>query len=619
MPQTIWRDPEVDPAALPTPSGAGASSRLAACLEAVALTGIVIACSGYRFGTGMQLMLVPYVRRLADPRHLGNDWLIGLVPKHYNVTWLLAVLSRLADLELIFLLAHVATTLLFVLALRRLSQVLFGGGAAFYLALFLLLRWGAGGLGGNILFGDYFNPHNLGVPFCALALAYVLEGRLVRGALLAGVATNAHLLLGLNTFLLLAAVALLANRALDWPALVRGALLYALISAPAILPVLGLAGGSEALDPAEFLRIHVWMRNPHHYAPSAWPLSDYAKFGFVVLFAAAASLRRRPRGEIHRRALVFCGGVAILCLAAAFAVEVVPLEVVTKLQFFRMTIFVRLLAVLYVANFLARALEESGPRLLGALALLAAPPRFALLLPAAGVALTPENPARRRAWLLGVGGVSAAVVIAIAYVDRLPSAFSQNRATAGTAIAMVLGAALLAALLAIVARFAPRLRTRVVALSLLILLAVVRLATGTAFEYGLPDPARDPWVEACRWIRDHTPSDAVFVAPPDRANFRLFAERAQIVDFKGNTFWEDGIVEWKRRLEDLANTSDLDCHGIGPCRRALRAGYASLREADFERLSRKYGADYVVTEAELCSFLLVHSNERFRVYRAPGR
>ena len=264
MLKTTLRDEELESAASPPRSSAGASPRLVGCLETAALTAVVIICTGYRFGTGMQLMLVPYVRRLADSQHLSNDWLIGLVPKHYNVTWLLAALSRLADLEVIFFLAHVAAMLLFVFALRRLSQVLFGGGAAFYLSLFLLLRWGTGGLGGNILFGDYFNPHNLGVPFCALALAYVLEGRFLRGALLAAIATNVHLLLGLNTFLLLAVVSLLADRPFDRPALLRGSLLYALVAAPAILPVLVLAGGSEALGSAEFLRIHVWMRNPHH-------------------------------------------------------------------------------------------------------------------------------------------------------------------------------------------------------------------------------------------------------------------------------------------------------------------------------------------------------------------
>jgi Domain of unknown function (DUF6798) len=621
MLQRIYPDQALEArGASPPLATVGVSSCLVACLEALALAGLVIACTGYRFGTGMQLMLVPYVRRLADSQHLSNDWLIGLVPKHYNVTWLLAVLSRLADFELIFFLAHVATTFLFVFALRRLSQVLFGGGAAFYLALFLLLRWGTGGLGGNLLFGDYFNPHYLGVPFCALALACVLEGRFVRGALLAAIATNVHLLLGLNTFLLLAIVSLLADRPFDRPALLRGSLLYVLVAAPAILPVLVLAGGSEALDSAEFLRIHVWMRNPHHYAPSTWPLSDYAKFGFIVLFAAVASLRHRPQTEIHRRVLAFCGGVAIFCLGAAFAVEVVPLELVTKLQFFRMTIFVRLLAALYVANFLGRALEERGPRLLGALALLAAPPRLALLLPAAGLALTPEDSIRRRAWLIGVGAAAAALAIVIAHDSRLPAGLPQNRATAGTVVAMVLGAIVLAALLTLTRRLAPpRRQGRIVALSLLILFTGMGLAKGTTFEYRLPDPTTDPWVEVCRWIHDHTPRDAVFVAPPYRGDFRLLAERAEIVDFKGNTFWEDGIVEWKRRLENLANTSDLDCQGIGPCRRALRAGYALLGEADFERLSRKYGADYVVTEEELPSFPLMHSNQRFHVYRVPGR
>lgn len=592
-----------------------ASTRLVRFLEALALAAVVIVSTGYRFGTGMQLMLVPHLRRLADPEHLRNDWLIGLVPKHYNVTWLLAALSRLMSLELLFFLAHVAATLLFVVALRRVSRVLFGAGPAFYLALFLLLRWGGGGLGGNLLFGDYFNPHTLGVPFCALALAYALEGRFVHGALLAGIATDVHMLLGLDLFLVLAIAELLAARPVDPARLTGGMLVYALVSLPTLLPVAVLAGGSEALDSAEFLRIHVWMRNPHHYAPSAWPLEDYAKFGFVVLFAALASLRSRPVPEVHRRVVALCSAVALLCLVATFAVEVVPLEIPTKLQFFRMTIFVRLFVVLYVASFLAATLAESGPRRIGALALLAAPPRLALLVPAAGTALLPAEPRRRRRWLAALAAATGVLAAAIVAGGHLPSALPQNRATPAMLAAAVVGAAALAALLALARRLTPRRPDRLFALSLLALFAATRLAKGPAFEYRLPDATRSPWAEACHWIRDHTPPDAVFLAPPDHGDFRLLAERAQVVDFKGNTFWERDIVEWKRRLDDLANSSDLDCRGLGECRAALRAGYASLREADFQRLGRKYGAAYALTETELPGLPRVHSSGTFHLYR----
>lgn len=596
--------------------------RWAAALEATALTGFTIACTGYRFGTGMQLMLIPYARRLVDRGYLANDWLLGLVPKHYAVTWALGASSRLVNLELVFLLAHLATTILFVLALRRLARVLFGGGGVLYLSLFLLLSWGAGGLGGNVLFGDYFNPHNLGVPFCAFALASALEGRFVHGALFAAIATDVHLLLGLNTFALLVSVRLLSDRPFDRAAWIRGTLLYAAIAGPAILPVFLLARGSDVLAPAEFQRIHVWMRNPHHYAPSTWPLSEFAKFGFVVLFAAVASLRHRPAPDVHRRVLVFCGTVAVLCLVATLAVQAVPVEFVTKLQFFRMTIFVRLIAVLYVANFVARTVDEgSGVARLGALAVLATPPRLALTALAAGISLTPQDRRRRRAWLLGIGVSAAAVAFAVVVAgDRALFLTRHNRATAGGLLAAGLGTAALAALLALLRDVFPRRpQSSVAAFASLLVLAGARAATGTTFAYGLPEPGTSRWVEVCRWVRDHTPHDAVFIAPPYRGDFRLLAERAEIVDFKGNTFWENAIVEWKKRLEDLANTRDLDCSGIDECRRALRTGYRSLREPDFERLACRYGAAYVVTDAELPSFPRLHANGRWAVYGVPGR
>jgi hypothetical protein len=101
---------------------------------------------------------------------------------------------------------------------------------------------------------------------------------------------------------------------------------------------------------------------------------------------------------------------------------------------------------------------------------------------------------------------------------------------------------------------------------------------------------------ACDWVRQNTPIDAVFVVPPHEQEFRLRAQRAIVVNFKGVPQLSGELPEWRNRLENVMDLTDLrDLPGPFPqTLRALRDRYAKLPPEHLEKVARQYGARYIV-------------------------
>ncbi|MBS0203091.1 MAG: hypothetical protein JSS49_09355 [Planctomycetes bacterium] len=62
---------------------------------------------------------------------------------------------------------------------------------------------------------------------------------------------------------------------------------------------------------------------------------------------------------------------------------------------------------------------------------------------------------------------------------------------------------------------------------------------------------RADWIDGCRWIDAHLPSDALIHTPHNGWAFKWFAQRAEYVNFKDCPQDAAGIVEWNRRLNFL--------------------------------------------------------------------
>lgn len=92
------------------------------------------------------------------------------------------------------------------------------------------------------------------------------------------------------------------------------------------------------------------------------------------------------------------------------------------------------------------------------------------------------------------------------------------------------------------------------------------------------------WQQACAWIRQYTPPDSLVLTPRHQQTFKWYAERAEVVSWKDVPQDAVGLLEWKRRMEEVFPPD------------VLWYGLAAHGETGLLRLAHEYGYDYVLVD-----------------------
>lgn len=341
---------------------------------------------GYRYGAGDQDELLPSVLHLLDGSLFTQDWLVQTITSGVNVRtyflWLTALPSLVLPTWLVFfaLWALVFGAVAYgvhALALE-IGRDQLAAAAGTFVALVVTVRWT---LGDNAVLYDLLTPEGVAWAFAIPAIPLFLRRRHVAAGVLLGLAAWFHLLAGAQTALVLGLVGLggavaradLEGQQLraDLASLVRFAGAFVLVGLPILVPV-----ALEQLAPAGEVRmppfyIHAQFRNPHHHLFFSFDPAHHARFWPVVIAGVVSGAWLARRGELrHGRALVGGGLViAVLCAASIVFVEVVPVTLVAKLQFFKLTVLVTLVCSLLAAaaavRLLPSALRRLGEAVLG--------------------------------------------------------------------------------------------------------------------------------------------------------------------------------------------------------------------------------------------------------------
>jgi hypothetical protein len=147
-----------------------------------------------------------------------------------------------------------------------------------------------------------------------------------------------------------------------------------------------------------------------------------------------------------------------------------------------------------------------------------------------------------------------------------------------------------------------------------VFLVIVLITTpilGAQFEIYKTSDQSSSLSESYDWISEETPEDAVLIANPGLAGFRLETGRAMVVNIKSFPFRPTAMIEWGERIksvcgiqQQLTNSRLFEC----------KSSYPTLDEEIIRRTAIKYDSCWVLSRNQTYSFDRKFSNDEYTVY-----
>lgn len=550
-------------------------SRAFWCVAVIASVAFALSF-GFNHGVSNQLAyLAPALVRF-DPSLLPHDWYArDAADVHSVFSRLAAVMFAIHDGPEEFVALELALTVLGCLAIASLVRSfssdprdalpIFLG----WLALAFVLR--TTDTMGSFLFAGYLQPSSFGETGVLWAAAFFARRRyLLGGAALAlgGLLHLNFLVLGIATFGL--AQLAMCTRA-PWRDLLRelAPRLLRQFALPALVFVWALPKLLEAAATysAEATRIVVEVRAPHHFRPTFELLLPFVAWQVAAWLVVAAQLR--PKADAAQRwagrpmvALLF--GIGGFILVASLLTTVVHVELVLQSFPWRLAPLATLLAQIIILGAATTAARRG-----------AALHQFAALAGAALIAAGLAVPAPNRLWL----GALALAFVVVLVARRL------GAGAVPVIAAMALGAVLTATAIGPLRSFTP--------------------------EIHALQPKKRALIQ---WALTKTEKDALFAVPPAFGDFRFFARRSVVVDWKSPGAYAKDILSWYDRMNRIAGTTSFRSMA------QVTRGYARMDRARAERLRDDFGVDYLVLDkaAELPDLgEVVYQDARWIVFAVP--
>ena len=617
-------------------------------LASLALTPLALVAHYYKFVNDDQILYIPFLRRKLEPFLYAGDYFFdqpqaGISLFEDSLVWPV----RLLGIEWTMLAGYLLAQVLILLCAYFLARRLTSWRAAYLTMAFFILPVSIGGTFVRT-YDNYFNPRTLTLPLGLLTLIALWERRPWWAAILASLHLLLHPLSGLHTWLV--TVVLLVWWA--WKGLrpARSLIGSGILLLGALGVLVWSSGGSNTLwlDPA--WRAILWQRTPYVFLET-WKAEDWVSLGLYLMLGIIGWVSR-PRDP---RTTHLSLAVLIVVLGATLSVAVgadwLGLAPLAQLQLARSWRLVIVLAVIFGADLVSVLYERWGwggvlvASLLGVAIYLDRAdaewqPVLFLLLVAILLAWILEYLSGARASrgselvlvLAGLGLMLPALLAAWSVVDGRLLAFADGWRLPEEALwpaILVFGLALLAKGLR---RDQPRILTNWAAVGVGGALALLALLPMTG-EWRQRDwsaylterlqlPVSDAWMsdtfrawrDVQLWAEAHTSPSARFATDPDEKGFRVFSERAPIVEAKDGAsamFSRTYALEWDRRMGAMGAAGVVDPDS--------KTELAKFTVEGLESLHQIYPFDYVVgQQPQDLPWPEVYRNQVFVVYAWPG-
>ena len=515
----------------------------------------------YSYAVNIFYEHMPVIQSFLDSEYLTGDFYTNAVrsfgPRTFFAFYM-AKTSVLLTLPGTFFFHYVLFIFITNLATFKLSKRIFGNDYISLLTVITVLFGSTISLGGNYLITRDLISAHLPMGLLLLGSIILFEKKILQAALCFSIASYLHPQVGIVGGFIVYLAYLFCNKTRATRTIISF-----LMFAASIIPLFFLY--KNELDPVfistnknKLIDIVVYMRLPHHMLPSSWPSEHYLWFIAMLIFFYYYLWRHIKKNRYLTRYLFALSMIIILlCFIGYVGTEWFPVYPIIISQFYRFTVLIYWMsAVLIYGNFYNQVFVKNKNRLFL---------MFPLFIPII------RNFQPSKAFI-----ASMAVLIFLVFFSRqLPK-------------------------------------------YLFIILMIMAFGLQHYHErLNLNSIIGHPTTETtlALWVKNNTPKNSFILSPPDFEKFRVVSERAIVVDRKSFPFEKNAMLEWGKRMCDIAN--QLKCNLRKLNLSVATSGYNSLTLMDLKRLQKKYGFEYFVGRNEL-PLKSDYSDSGFHIYKLPG-
>lgn len=332
-------------------------------VQLIAITSLVILYSGYLFNIYDQEDHLPQIYKLLSPELYSSDFFVNEYFKTFNVRFfyvsIVYLFSKAIGVYLSVAILHIICLFATVLYTYKLAKVI-GASEIASLGASLLLPtlFNTYNLGLSNLIYSSFIAGNIATPLCLYAFYKYFDNKLIWAGVGAGLACLFQVLMGIQVFLIILTTCLIFYNKNRIKNIVFYFFAFIIFSSPMLIPIFQQQFFSPKLyDDNLVVLILTLIRNPHHYVPSLFPVTDYLKFASIVaLGLISTKLLPKPKAD---KIYIIYGIVILGMLVYYIGFEKLSINLFAKTQWFKASIWITLFSVIAISSFLFSFLENT--------------------------------------------------------------------------------------------------------------------------------------------------------------------------------------------------------------------------------------------------------------------
>lgn len=601
------------------------------------LVAIIATLLSYRFGTGNQIEDMPIVLRAIDDTFLTNDYVTNwgeeFGPRYYFAQFI-AFIADNKTLPYIYLFLTLFTNIAITLVTVFFTRFLFeGSDATAVLAVCLVMSLETFKLGStSMLFVNQLTATRLVFPILLFSVWMGIAGRPYLVAISAGLGSLLHVTFSSEVGVL--AIMLIAftkyfpiynhNQEIDDKPRTRDLVFSLLILFSFLSISFSEYFSQEKIDDTLFLQIETFFRAPHHNLPTTFGEFEYLKgIGFFIA-AISSWIWWKKKFNVSKvvviRIALLAVFIILLCFGGFIFVELYPTRIWALARPFRLLILLKWFGLILVSGFIVNRLGNSknGNGNAGAfLHLLSTLSPITMgfmhvyeFVKKRYIKIIEKLPHRLELMIL-----FSIIMIFFALVNH-----PRNGILVPFLLFIFLNAALhynfrrwlpyglsFSVVVIIVLIFAPHIKMFSLPLSNFI----VRIKPAITFEEMKSEEAK-----ISLWVKEHTPSDAIFLTPPNFGILRLVGKRAIIADFKAIPMQDKAMLGWQKRLFDSYGepvSSGFDALS------EMSGNYEKLTKDRLRFLQSEYNISFAILyKNSLTDEPSIFESEKYRIIRVPN-